>query len=353
MVMNVKSLRSHGPGSPTPPPPPAESPSPVEVVTLRYSTTDAVPFTDILADGSQLFAYPDGPFRFYILDAMGNAPPALDFVFDTFSGPLFASLVGEMKAVDFGAGMMTVGRIAMKYGLPDGSGGSSIYRGTIFSAQAYLQDAEFPLSHTYGPLLQFSCQPTLYDPAFVTSDWYVNRYSRNGGFHEIDSPALTNLTFPANWGSAEEIKQGNLILLPASNIAWGTLSRLTWEITQLGGPTRGMKLYSFNYTINNTHYHGGDVTSIIEKQGETFSSGNAMLYPINDASPALTEDRWASGWMLDDTYTGMLTAPNPYRPFVFIERAFTGYSYMGCSYNVQAKFDGVDFGPAVILQCES
>lgn len=346
MVMNVKALRHHG--SVITPPPPVESPSPVAQVLVRYFVDGVTP-VDTVADGSQIFPYPDGPFQYYILTAMGGNPPALDWIFNSSSGELFNTLLAD--TVNLGGPLSTVARINMLFGLWPSGGGTnftSIYDGTTFEAQAYEHDPIFPFSRAYGPLLTFSCQPTLHDPVYL-GPWYTNRYSRYLGFHEIDSAGL-DLKYPSGWSTAEEVNQGNLILLPTGSILWGTLSRLTWAVTQLGGTPRKMSMFGFAYPFSTNSPAG--MASLIGREPPGAPTPQPRLNAIEDLVPVPDETGWASGWMTFDTYAGMAGAPHPFQPFVFIERFEEGFPYAGTSYSVQAKFNGVDFGPPVIIQCE-
>jgi hypothetical protein len=347
MVMNVKALRHHG--SVITPPPPVESPSPVPAVLVRFYL-DGVVATDTVAIGAETFAYPDGPFQFFILTSSGGNPPILDWIFNSDNGDLFATISAD--TVDLGGGLTTVARIKLAFGLHGAEGAlTSIYNGTTFEAQAYEHDPIFPFSRAYGPLLSFSCQPTLHDPFFQTGTWYVNRYSRNGGFHQIDSLAVQNLTYPANWDSAEKVVQGNMILLMPNSITWGTLSRLSWQITQLAGTTRKMAVFGFPYTFSYGSVPAGMDGALIgidpAISGSAFEF-NPKLFAINDLVGLDTPNGWASGWFTADSYS----APHPYQSFAFFERLERGFSYAGTSYEIQAKFGMADFGDPIILTCE-
>lgn len=399
MGMNVKSLRHHG--SAITPPPPVESPSPVSEVLVRYYVDGVTP-TDTIADGTQTFPYPDGPFRFIVLNSDGSNPPPLDWVFNTDNGQLFATLLAEV--VNLGGGLTTASRLNLRYAVPNG------YRGSTFEAQAYEQDPIFPLSRTFGPLLSFACDPELHAPVYI-SPWIIERYSRNSGFHILTSgePNPAANTFPSAWATAEVVQQGNSILLPFPGQQWGTLSRLVWSVEQLSGPM-GRVIFTDSSFVdvfwqiqptylgggpdnNNTSYKDAIRLALDANPTKTllttqafrhfyplgFSYNNfgttqyldpsAGLYPLGfrdrsdylGAVPAIDRpysgvygargpnvEEWSSMWF-DDTGPAL----ELYQPFICFERWAVGMNYTGCTYRVRAYFQNVQVGTDILLTCES
>jgi hypothetical protein len=307
-MMNLKALRHHG--SLAPPAP--------DHLTLRYYLGGSTFDTD--ADGTQTFVYPDGPFVFYALGPSATNPPLLDWLINSDNSYLLGSIGRD--TVNLGGGLTTAARLTLQY-FP------RHYLGSTFEAQAFEHDTVFPYSTPYGPLLEFACDPSAHDPSFDAGNgWYVNRFSDQGGFHEIDSAVSITNQYPAGWDTAEKVKQGNLIALLPDGYAWGTLanSRFSYVVTQTAGPARDF---------------------------------DVEAYTTTDAGNRVRQNDWAtfggasnSDWWTFDTYAGALTAPHPFNAFVVAKRQQMGYDYTGTAYSIQPKLLGVDFGTAINLACE-